>query len=187
MSERTENQIKEAEEIPQGCSLLRISYRIDARAQRDISKRARIGSLIALFAGISILIAFIVLSVLVEESVWLDTVFHVAILLLGAFLFGLGLIFYLSVRKNIKNAERLDALNHYDFYENYMEIESDRRGENIGKVKVYYPDFVKIREKGKFFMLYPTAATVYPVPKEGLSEDEIASLRRVFHLKTRKK
>ena len=161
---------------------MRLSYRVDAEAQKRFSKPMRTGSLIAMILGISLLLVFIVLYVLSGDVLSLQPILLGVFLVCGAVLFVVGLIFFLACRMNVKNAAQIDALNEYEFYDDFMTVSTTRRGENIGTVKVYYPDLYRRTERKNEILLYPAAASVYIVPKEGLGENELARLRAALGL-----
>lgn len=160
------------------------SCKIDGNMQREFSRPLLIYSRIAMIVGLPIVIAYIVLSVLRDEGVLPaipNTVLYI-MLFLGAVLFATGIVFYLSVKKNIKNADNINQTNEYSFYEDYVTMESIRLGERLGATKAYYTDFVKVKESKNYFLLYPTSVSVYPVPKRGLSENDVAHLRNVLRI-----
>lgn len=160
------------------------SCKIDGNMQREFSRSLLIYSRIAMIVGLPIVIAYIVLSVLKDEEILTaipNTVLYI-MLFLGAVLFATGIVFYFSVKKNIKNADNINQMNEYSFFEDYVTMESIRLGERLGAAKAYYTDFVKVKETKNYFLLYPTAVSVYPVPKRGLSEEEVTHLRNVLRI-----
>ncbi len=168
-----------AEEKP----FLVVSCMIDGTVQREIMKPLLIFSRIGLAVGIPLLLAYIVLYVLCGEAVLnFPTGVLYLMLFVGAILFGSGIVFLLSAKKNIKNADHVSQMNEYSFFEDYVSVESIRHGERLGASKAYFVDFVKIKESRKYFLLYPTSATVFPVPKEGVSEEEIGRLRNALRI-----
>lgn len=166
--------------------VVRVSCRIDAQTQKDFTKPVRTGSLITMLLGVLLLGTYITLFVLDGSVIEVGEILLIAILIWGALFFGMGLVFLLTVRKNIKRAAELNATNEYSFYEGYMTVSTVRRGENIGTVKLYYSDFVKKRERKREFLLYPNASSIYLIPKGELGAGEIEFLRRVLHLPARK-
>ncbi len=183
--EENQQQIEQNEETsPQEQPFLVTSYKIDGNAQREFSKPLLIYSYIAMPVGLPLVIGYIVLSLLSDEGilVGLPAAIPYVLLFVGAVLFATGLVFLFTVRKNIRNAENLIQTNEYSFYEDYMCVESICRGERVGVAKVYYNDLAKRRERRDFFLLYPNSVSVFPVPKSGLSEEEIAHLRNALRI-----
>ncbi len=184
IAENTEN----SEQIPTEKPVLTSSFLIDGKSQAQLFKPMRIGCIVAMAVGIPLVILYVVLSVLSEDengSIGIDDVSLFVILLCGAVLFALGLVMYLSAKRNARMTDRTGGLNDYEFYETYMIVRSSRHGEDLGYTKNFYADLVKIRETKHYFLLYPTTATLYPVDKAVLSGEERAALRRVLRLQPR--
>lgn len=160
------------------------SCKIDGNTQRELSRPLFLYCRIAMIVGVPLLLAYIVLSVLSDEGVLsaIPTAVLYCMLFLGAVLFATGIVFYFTIKKNIKNADAINQTNEYSFYEDYVCVESIRRGERLGSSKSYYVDFVKRKEGKKYFLLYPTSVTIFPVPKEGLSEEQTVHLRNALRI-----
>lgn len=158
--------------------------KIDGNTQRELSWSILLYCRIAMAVGIPLVIAYIVLSVLKDEEILsaIPNAVLYAILFFGAVLFATGIVFYFTVKKNIKNTEKINQTNEYSFFEDYVLLTSIRLGERLGASKVYYTDFAKVRERKKYFLLYPTSVSILPVPKEGLTEGEIDHLRNALRI-----
>lgn len=158
--------------------------KIDGNMQRELSGSVLFYCRIAMAVGIPLVIAYIVLSVLKDEEVLsaIPNAVLYAILFLGAVLFATGIVFYFTVKKNIKNADKINQTNEYCFFEDYVLLTSIRLGERLGTSKAYYTDFAKVRERKKYFLLYPTSVSILPVPKDGLTEGEIDHLRNALRI-----
>lgn len=187
MSDIIEEKSSEIEQIeekkPEERPFLVAHCMIDGNTQRELMKPLLIYSRIGFAVGVPLLLAYIVLYVLCEEDVLsFPTGVLYLMLFVGAILLGTGIVFLLSAKKNIKNVDNISQMNEYSFFDDYVSVESIRRGERLGASKAYYVDFVKIKESKKYFLLYPTTETVFPVPKEGLSEEELGHLRNALRL-----
>ena len=159
-----------------------ITSKIDGQVQKEISKPILIYSYIGIVLGIPLVLAYIVFSVLKGDVLTIPDFVLYILLFLGAVLFATGIVFLFSVKKNMRNADNCLEINEYSFYDDYVCIAAIRRGERLGAIKTYYEDFVKRKECKKFFLLYPTSVTIYPIPKENLSEEKIARLRSALRI-----
>lgn len=160
------------------------SCKIDGNMQREISSPVILYCRIAMAVGIPLVLAYIVLSVLKDGEILpaIPTAVLYGMLFFGAFLFATGIVLYFSVKKNINNAERVNQSNEYSFYENFITMTSIRNGERLGASKMYYVDFFKVKEGKKFFLLYLNSASLLPVRKGELSEEDISHLRNALRI-----
>lgn len=168
--------------------LVEASFRIDAASQRLYYRRLRAVSVALTVFGAVFVVAFIVFFTLNGETLG-GKLFRVPAFLLYILLFfgavplGVGIGYFFLMKKNVATAERTNSENHYKFYPDFVLISVTKSGENLGEVKTYYSTFSKIRENKKYFLLYPTISTVYPVLKSDLTEEEQISLRSVLPLR----
>ena len=160
---------------------VRTSVAIDAEMQKRINAPLRKNMLFVMAAGIVLLVAYIVLSVLADEvGIPEDAFFLDVILWVGAMGFGFGIVFLITLgRVNQKQLAR-GFINHYEFYPEGVVINDERGGEHVSTARLRYTDFEKIKEGKEFFLLYPNRVTVYPVDKLLLSEEERVRLRNVL-------
>ncbi len=183
--EENNQQIEQIEENePQEEPFLVTSCKIDGNLQREISRPVILYCRIAMAVGIPLVLAYIVLSVLKDEEILpaIPTAVLYGMLFFGAVLFATGIVFHFSVKKNINNAERVNQTNEYSFYDDYITMTSIRNGERLGASKMYYVDFFKVKEGKRFFLLYLNSASLLPVRKSELSEEEIARLRTALRI-----
>ena len=177
--EREPERAEQTEQKP----FLVASSKIDGNLQKKLSAPLLIYCRIAMAVGIPLVILYIVLSVLRdEELLFIPSAVLYVMLFLGAVLFATGIVFLFTVKKNVKNADKVAQIGEYSFFEDYVSVSSIRYGERMGAAKMYYTDFYKIREGKKFFLLYPNSVTVFPVPKEGISEEETVHLRNALRI-----
>ena len=179
IEENNEN-IEQNVEIPpeEEKPFLVTTCKIDGNTQREFSRPILLYCKIGMVVGLPLVIAYIVLSVLRDEEILTvipNAVLYI-MLFLGAVLFVTGIVFYFAVKKNIKNAERINQTNEYSFYEDYISMTSIRYGERLGASKMYYIDFFKVKEGKRFFLLYLNSTSVLPVEKSGLKEEDITHL-----------
>ncbi len=157
---------------------------IDGSLQREISKPILIYCRVGMIVGIPLVLAYIVLSILRDEEILpaIPKALLYTMLFVGAVLFATGIVFYFSVKKNIKNVDKTAQTNEYSFFEDYLCLTSIRLGERLGTTKVYYVDFFKVKEGKGFFLLYPNSVSVLPVRKSELSPEETDHLRNALRI-----
>ena len=139
---------------------------INSEVQKEISKKAYIIWLTALIVGIIGLVAYIVLGTIFPNVTELD------LLLFFSMPFGFGLVFVLTIKKQIKSVQTLNQVNTYEFFEDHVVVSTVRNMEVVGSVKVYYKDLTKSKETEKYFLLYLNNVSVLPIKKDGLKPEE---------------
>lgn len=150
---------------------------INSEVQKEISKKAYIIWLTALIVGIIGLVAYIVLGTIFPNVSELD------LLLFFSMPFGFGLVFVLTIKKQIKSVQTLNQVNTYEFFEDHVVVSTVRNMEVVGSVKVYYKDLTKSKETEKYFLLYLNNVSVLPIKKDGLKTEEQVLVRSFLNLK----
>lgn len=150
---------------------------INSEVQKEISKKAYIIWLTALIVGVIGLVAYIVLGTIFPDVSELD------LLLFFSMPFGFGLVFVLTIKKQIKSVEKLNQINTYEFFEDHVVVSTVRNMEVVGSVKVYYKDLTKSKETEKYFLLYLNNVSVLPIKKDGLKTEEQVLVRSFLNLK----
>lgn len=172
--------------------IVETSVTVDGALQTRLTKRLRVMGLVGMIVGAILLLGYIVCSTLFETLAedggmvepWLNTLFQCA-LWGGAFLFVAGLILFFSMRASVKNIKTVYR-NTYRFYERFVCIQTERQGEEISTLKLYYADLMKVQETGEFFLLYNSASSCFAVEKAKLSPTELAALRGCLPVKPRR-
>ena len=149
---------------------------INSEVQKEISKKAYIIWLTALIVGIIGLVAYIVLGIIFPNVAELD------LLLFFSMPFGFGLVFVLTIKKQIKSVQTLNQVNTYEFFEDHVVVSTVRNMEVVGSVKVYYKDLTKSKETEKYFLLYLNNVSVLPIKKDGLKKEEQVLVRAFLNL-----
>lgn len=150
---------------------------INSEVQKEISKKAYIIWLTALIVGVIGLVAYIVLGTIFPDVSELD------LLLFFSMPFGFGLVFVLTIKKQIKSVQTLNQVNTYEFFEDHVVVSTVRNMEVVGSVKVYYKDLTKSKETEKYFLLYLNNVSVLPIKKDGLKIEEQVLVRSFLNLK----
>lgn len=149
---------------------------INSEVQKEISKKAYIIWLTALIVGVIGLVAYIVLGTIFPDVSELD------LLLFFSMPFGFGLVFVLTIKKQIKSVEKLNQVNTYEFFEDHVVVSTVRNMEVVGSVKIYYKDLTKSKETEKYFLLYLNNVSVLPIKKDGLKKEEQVLVRAFLNL-----
>ncbi len=166
----------------EGKFLFGTRIRIDGALQKRLLKNLKIFAvLFCVFAAAFLFFGIAALFLVEGEEEISGAVYFFVLAAILALL--AGLYFYMYF-KNARHAERLAFTNVYDFFEHGVRVRSERRdGDTAGEVFLRYTDFFKVREKRRFFLLYPNSATAYPVDKQAITEAEAEALRGVLPLK----
>lgn len=98
------------------------------------------------------------------------------ILLISAFVFACGLIFYLIFKRTIKQIGKLNVTNAYEFYEDYFKVESTKNDEVIGTSKIYYKDLAKYKKTKNYIFLYQSSKSAFPVELNDLGDLNVKML-----------
>lgn len=139
---------------------------------KEHNKKIKTLYIILMWVGIAGLLSYIGVSLFIETS-WLDYLLYVS-----SILFGFGIVITVSLNMAENRQDKLNQLNKYVFYEDYIEItsiEDDTR--NLGTVKQYYDKIVKVKETKNYLFLYINRISFLPVIKNSLSEANLTILR----------
>ena len=105
------------------------------------------------------------------------------LLFLCIFLLLFGIMYFAIIVKLKKdNKKRMDDEGIYEFYEDYLVIKSYKNGEQTGITKLYYRDVDKVKETKSVVFIYPNKSLAYPIMKDNLGQENLASLRKIFKL-----
>jgi hypothetical protein len=99
-----------------------------------------------------------------------------------AVILGCGIGLLLIVKKQVNFLKTKNWENGYEFYKNYFIVNQFTNGENVAVVKNYVTQIEKAKETEKYLFFFISSSMAYPVSKEGLTDDEINTLRSVFSL-----
>ena len=98
------------------------------------------------------------------------------LVVLAIFLLFFGSFFYQSLRRN----ENFEARRNYEerirFTKEFAEVMTYRKGEVIGKEKLYYTDLFAVRQKKDLLHIYITAASAHVVDLSKLPPADVATL-----------
>jgi ABC-type transport system involved in multi-copper enzyme maturation permease subunit len=155
--------------------------KVDEEVQRVLNKKISIISLIAIILGAVGVLALLVLDIVLtfrdQESAVV-----IAFLMVFAVILGCGIGLLLIVKKQVNFLKTKNWENSYEFYKNYFIVNQFTNGENVAVVKNYVTQIEKAKETEKYLFFFISSSMAYPVSKEGLTDDEINTLRSVFSL-----
>ena len=92
----------------------------------------------------------------------------------------LGILMLVTIAKTNNAIKKIDVTNEYEFNEDHMYISTIRSNENIGKVKFYYKDLVRVKETKDYIYLYQNKASAFPIEKKQLLETDLIILRGIL-------
>jgi glucose uptake protein GlcU len=149
---------------------------LNKKVQIELSKQPKINSIIAIIVGTIGLLLYIVLSAFFESML-------LNFMLLFAIPFSVGLTCLITINKTIEKFKNVDVLNKYVFESDFVTITSFKNNEQVGMSKVYYSQILKIKQTETFIFIYPNKTSAYPVVKQALSENELATLKNLLKIK----
>lgn len=142
--------------------------------QKQLDKNKKILGIILTIIGSLGLLIYISSAFWENEPTWIDW------LLVFAVPFALGIIFLVAIQKNLKSVSKLDITNVYEFNMDFMTISTIKYGENIGSVKLWYKEFLKVKETKDYLFIYNSPVSAFPVDKKNLKEADLIILRGIF-------
>lgn len=157
--------------------MIECETKIDSKVQKAILKKSLITSLVFLIVGAVGTVAYLVLVSIFDYS-WLDA------LLIFAFFFGFGFIFYITLNKTVKDAEKSPFTNKYQFNDDELTITTTKGETVVSTATTKYSMFYKIKENKDFLLIYPSKNAVYPILKSSLDEQDLTKLREILKLDT---
>lgn len=156
-----------------GC--IEFKFGVDENIVKQHTRKLFIFSVIALTVGAAVLAAYIVLCVILEEA-WVDA------LLVGAVPFAVGLIFVITVRKEIATARSLRGGEYaYEIFSDGAMFFSYVNGEKKGFVKIRWDGCAKAKETERYIN-FRYVWQVYYVDKSALTAAELNTLRKLLRL-----
>lgn len=164
-------------ETPQDEPFIETRTAITSGLLAEMYKKARIILLCMLILGSVLLVGFIVGSVVYEMLYEVEPSWGMSLLIVGAVLFGVGLICYLSINKSIKSVKNQE--NRYVFSEQFFTVHTYENGEERGFAKHYYSDVDRVRHTEHYF-LFHIPQGYYAVVLESLTDRELAMLCAKF-------
>lgn len=155
--------------------MITIQTEIDEKSQKSLTKISKIVYLTLMIIGAIGLLLYLALGTIYENP-YLD------VLLLFAIPFGFGLVFYITINKNIKKMTENKFTNEYTFNNDFMNIASVKNGEIVGTQKLYYKDIVKVKENDEYIFIYPNKFNAFILKKSNASEEELTTIKKLLNL-----
>ena len=153
--------------------MITIRTKIDEKSQNALSRNVIIFCIVCLVVGSIGLLAYIVLST-INENPYLDFI------LLFSIPFALGLVYLISIKRNIKNMSAKNLTNEYTFNDDHFTIATIQNEEVVGTQKVYYKNLAKIKETGEYIFIYINQVSAFIVQKASTSEENIKLIRALL-------
>lgn len=151
-------------------SVMEVKTKIDAKMQKEMLKKQLILSYVFIACGaVGALIGFFVL-------IFFDSGEYFAC---SAIVLGCGLGLLIASKKMIKSAEVSNKENIYTFGADFVEVKTMYHDDEMGTLKLYYTDILKIKETKNYIFIFPDNTKAYPVLKENVSDLE--ELKKLIH------
>lgn len=142
------------------------------RAQKQMSFALKVFSIVTTAVGALALVAYIIIGTVFEK----EPIYANILLLSGAVIVAVGVIYIFSVNYRLKAARDLEATgtaNEYEFYSDCLMVSSSKEGNRFGMSKIAYSSVVRVKETPDFlFICYPSRGNAYALEKSSLSHEE---------------
>ena len=154
---------------------IRVNSPYDKKMYIRINLRNIISSLVCLLLGCGGLIASIVYGA--TTGVW-DGFFIGGCSIIVVFSVLLLTIVTVSIKKGVGLNKHAQA----DMFLEYMHVAEYSGDEKVSEERVYYKSLVKSIETKEYFLAYISNIVVHPIYKEGLTKEEINTVRKLLNL-----
>ncbi len=146
--------------------IIRCSLKVDAARQNEVQKNLYRVFLGACIVGAAGLLVYLVLGTLIEGP-WVN------VLLAFAVPFGVGLVFTIAMKNNVKNLAGQELENFYGFGETEFTVETKKAGVFFAKSALKYSDLKKVKMMNNgHYLLYINPASAFAIKEEDLSGEE---------------
>ena len=155
--------------------MIKCTTEIDEISQKSLSKYTKIYSIISLVVGSVGLLVYLILGTIFDNQ-YLD------FLLLFSIPFGFGLVFLITLNKNIKNMTNNNFVNSYEFDTDYFNVATSKNGEVVGTQKIYYNNIHKVIERDYYLFIYINKVNAFIVNKNNLSAENLRYLKELLKI-----
>lgn len=155
--------------------MIKCTTEIDEISQKSLSKYTKIYSIISLVVGSVGLLVYLILGTIFDNQ-YLD------FLLLFSIPFGFGLVFLITLNKNIKNMTNNNFVNSYEFDTDYFNVATSKNGEVVGTQKIYYNNIHKVIERDCYLFIYINKVNAFIVNKNNLSAEDLRYLKELLKI-----
>ena len=154
---------------------------IDEKMQKEFSANTNKLALAMLIVGAIGTFVFFVLFIISEFVRNMGDGFALPFMIVFAACLGGGIGIKVLLNKVIQQVKGGAKVNEYEFFSDYFTVNQISGGETVATAKFYNTQIIKIKNGKNYFYLYINAQQVFPVDKTELSENELATLKTVFH------
>ena len=148
---------------------------IDIKVQKKLTKKTYIVSIIALIIGSIGLVAYLVLSSIINK-------FWTEIFLIFTFPFTFGLIYLITLRKNYKILDNKIMVNCYVFEESGFTVTTIQNDNNMGSSQMSYSNIYKCKEIDDYIFIYLNKNSAFPIDKKRLKETQLLELKDLLKI-----
>lgn len=160
---------------------IRVETQVDLNVQKELSKKFYVVGIIALSIGCVGVAAFLTIDILSAFNILPEP--NILILVAVATVFAFGLVLIATFRKLFKTAGNAPVRTAVcEFYADCIIGEDILNGEKVGAAKILYGQIVNRKETVSYLFFYLNAAVATPVLKNGLTTEELNTLRALIGL-----
>lgn len=150
-----------------------------AVAQKQLTKSLYAVSLVSFIIGTIGILTYIVAGVVYEVMYEQELPALDVLLVISAVLFGFGLVFVITVRKQNKDAVKFNGCSlSYEFFADCIIVREFKYGEQTGVIRWNYAQITKCRQKNNYIYIF----MVYPLDISPLTAEELNTVKSLLKL-----
>lgn len=150
-----------------------------AAAKKMLTKKLYTVSLASFIVGIIGILIYIVAGVAYEIMYEQELPVLDVLLVISAVLFGFGLVFVITVRKQNKDAVKFNGCSlSYEFFADCIIVREFKYGEQTGVVRWNYAQVTKCRQKNNYIYIF----MAYPLDISPLTAEELNTVKSLLKL-----
>lgn len=161
---------------------VKVNTVIDEKMQKEYLAKSNKLTLAMIIVGAVATLVFLILYCISDSYPVFEDGFTLPFLILFACLLGAAIGLKILFNKAVKQVKGCGKINEYEFFSDYFMLTQMTNGEAVATAKFYNSQITKVKDSKNYFFVYITAAQIFPVSKEGLTESELNILKTIFRL-----
>ena len=144
---------------------------INLKIQKELNYSMWIKGVVFTIIGSLGMLSYIAITMFIE-NVWMEVFLWVM-----AFIFAIGLIYLISIKKTNKQVLQANIKSEIDIQEEFVTFSSIKNNEIVSTNKCYYKDLIKIKETDNYLFLYINKFSAIPIPRNSFSAEEYSLIK----------
>ncbi|MDE7301612.1 MAG: YcxB family protein [Clostridia bacterium] len=158
---------------------IKVSTVMNDDVHRELNHTNYILSIIYIVIGAVLLVAYIALETIFEDSPLFGDYFICCVL--GVMLLVFGIIVLLGHKKNLALMRSRQQVEEHEFFGDHFICREYEFGELVSVNKLYYGRIVRKRETKSFIFLYNTNVTALAIDKRTIDFSELSAIRALLN------